>query len=131
MPRSHSPLRKITLHLARTKDHPDGSDAHGYILVAPLTDEGRIDATQWRDNPAACGVTRFWGGEELRHGRLAHRPGGVNGATWTFDYDASTLADDEAGFRLGDHRLTPGEYLSIRSPDGDLRTFKVAKVEAV
>ena len=126
---SKSHLFKITLHLARTQDYPEGSTQHGYSFIAPLKNDGRIDADLWRSQPQACIVRRFWGDEQPKHGRLLHRPGGSNGATWVFDYDARTRADDEFGFRFADHRFAPGEYVSIRDPDDDMRTFRVAKVD--
>jgi hypothetical protein len=123
-----SPLRRITLHLAREKAFPEGSSRHGYEIVAPLDDEGRIDAGVWRKHRNACFVHRFWGSEAPARGRLVHRPGGVDGATWGIDYDARTHADDEVGFRLGEHAFTMGEYVSIRDPDGDMRTFRVVEI---
>jgi hypothetical protein len=121
-----SRMSQITLHLARGKAFPEGSSRHGYEIVAPLDDEGRIDAALWREKRNACVVRRFWGAEPSLRGRLVHRSGGVDGATWGIDYDARTHADDEVGFRLGDHAFTVGEYVSIRDPDGEMHTFKVA-----
>jgi hypothetical protein len=122
-------LQRITLHLARTRAFPQGSSRHGYELLAPLTADGHIDLTAWKEHRNACVVHRFWGDEPRLRGRLVHRPGGKSGATWGFDYDVQTHADDEAGYRLADHVLAPGEYLSIRDPEGELHTFRVASVE--
>src|SRR5688572_12012268 len=36
-------LQRIRLHLARSKDFPDGSARHGYEFVAPLGEDGHID----------------------------------------------------------------------------------------
>ncbi len=121
-------LQAITLHLARAPDHPAGSAAHGYEFFAPLDDGGLIDLQAWRTNQEACTVRRFWRDEADRFGRLRHRAGGAAGATWIFDYDATTRSDDENGFRFGDHRFVVGEYVSIRDPDDILRTFRVADV---
>ncbi|MGL5116980.1 MAG: hypothetical protein ACRC7G_13175 [Beijerinckiaceae bacterium] len=119
-------LHQITLHLAREKAFPDGSMRHGYEIVAPLDGSGRIDAAVFREKRNACVVRRFWGDEPPVRGHLVHRPGGVDGATWGIDYDTRSHADDEVGFRLGEHAFTVGEYVSIRDPDGDMRTFRVA-----
>lgn len=124
-----SRLSRVTLHLARTNEHPEGSARHGYDFVAPLDAGGRIDLDAWRGLRNACVVHRFWNGDPPARGLLVHRPGGVGGATWGFDYDPRTHGDDEAGFRFGDHAFKAGEYVSIRDRDGDLRTFKVVKVE--
>lgn len=121
-------LKRILLNLARSKEFPDGSARHGYDIVAPLTPAGTLDVEAWRHARAACRVRRFWAGEKEELGHLVHRPGGPGGATWAFDYDPTASADDEAGYRLGDHVFRPGEYVSIRDEDGDLHTFKVISV---
>lgn len=123
-------LKKITLNLARTKAFPDGSIRHGYEILAPLDPDGRIALDAWKANRPACTVKRFWGDAPVERGFLVHRPGGVNGATWGFDYDSSTHADDQAGYRFGDHAFVPGEYVSIRDQDGEMLTFRVALVTA-
>jgi hypothetical protein len=124
-----STLMKITLNLARTKAFPEGSIRHGYEFVAPLDSFGHIDAKSWKHEKNACVVHRFWGGEPVRHGALVHRAGGDKGATWGFDYDRATHADDESGFKFGDHVIKPGEYVSIKDPDGDMETYKIVAVK--
>lgn len=126
---SHAiPLKRITLHLARSKQHPDGSARHGYEFVAPLRPDGTLDAEVWKEARAACRVKRFWEGEPDETGHLIHRPGGKGGATWAFDYDPAGSADDEAGYRFGDHPMTVGEYLSVRDEGGELHTFRISAV---
>jgi len=124
----HANLMKITLNLARTKQFPEGSIRHGYDFILPLGDDGKIDAAAWQAHRNACVVHRFRADEPIRRGQIVRRPGGSAGATWGFDYDASTHADDEAGFRFGDHLFRPGEYVSIRDPDGELETFRIVDV---
>jgi hypothetical protein len=124
----HARLMKITLNLARTKAFPEGSIRHGYAFVAPLDDGGHIDAKAWGEARNACTVHRFWGDEPIRRGFLVHRPGGESGATWGFDYDRTTHADDEGGFRFGAHIFKTGEYVSVHDSDGDLETFRIAEV---
>jgi hypothetical protein len=121
-------LMKITLNLARTKAFPEGSIRHGYEFVAPIDETGHINPTLWKDRKNACVVHRFWGDEPIKRGSLVHRAGGEKGATWGFDYDRATHADDEAGFRFGDHVFEPGEYVSIRDPDGEMETYRIAAV---
>jgi hypothetical protein len=123
------PLKRILLTLARSKEHPEGSARHGYELVAPLDPAGRLDLAGWRLAKRFCRVRRFWDGRVDDLGHLVHRPGGAGGATWTFDYDETSIDDDEAGFRLGEHVFAPGEYVSVRDEDGVLHTFKVAWVK--
>ncbi|MFZ4534637.1 MAG: hypothetical protein ACOYOJ_22875 [Alsobacter sp.] len=119
---------RIVLHLARSKANPEGSSRYGYDLVAPLDASGHLDVAAWKDARARCRVRRFWAGEPDQIGHLVHRPGGRGGATWAFDYDPAAHDDDEAGYRLGDHVISPGEYVSLADEDGELHTFKVESV---
>ena len=120
-------LKKVRLNLARDAEHPNGSAHHGYEFVAPLDEEGHIDAAIWREQRAECRVRRFWQGETDEHGHLIHRPGG----SWAFTYDIDGEDDDEAGYRFGLHAFVPGEYVSIKDEDGELFTFQVVTVEAL
>ena len=106
-------LKKVRLELARDKDFPNGSPAHGYEFVAPLHKDGKIDIAKWQRHRDECRVVRFWGA-----------------GTWAFHYvDEGDLdVDDETGFRFDDHVFRPGEYVSIREDDGELRTFNVRSV---
>lgn len=123
-------LHKVVLHLARNPLFPAGSDRHGYEIVAPLRNDGRLDAAAWRTEREHCRVRRFWAGLPDRHGRLTRKPGGPGGAQWTVDYDAKAQADDEIGVRFDRHRFAPGEYVTIADQLGP-HTFRVSSVEAV
>jgi hypothetical protein len=119
----------ITLHLARTPGHPEGSTQHGYELRAPLDATGHIDAEAWQESRELCRVRRFWAGEPDRHGWLVHRAGGAGGATWCIDYDDAESEDDEFGYRLDNHRFVAGDYVSIRDTGGELLPFRIASVK--
>jgi hypothetical protein len=124
-------LKCIVLHLARSKQFPQGSARHGYEVVAPLDATGHIDTQVWRQHQDRCRVRRFWEGEDDMIGRLVHKPGGAEHARWVFDYDPASEADDEAGYRFGAHAFAPGEYVSIRDEDGETHTFRVVSVQPV
>jgi hypothetical protein len=121
-------FKRIRLHLARSKEFPSGSSRHGYELVAPLDAKSHIDARLWKENRDLCRVRRFWGDEDDRVGRLVHRAGGSEHASWIFDYDESRSDDDEAGYRFDTHVFLPQEYLTLRDSKGE-HTFKVVSVE--
>lgn len=121
-------LQRITLHLARCQEFPDGSALHGYEIIAPLDASGHIDHEEWMKQRDRCRVRRFRPDEPDRIGRLVRRPGGIDGTTWLIDYDPNISTDDEAGFRLDRHLFKIGEYISIREDDGKLHTFQVARV---
>jgi hypothetical protein len=121
-------LYRITLHLARHPLYPEGSDRHGYEIVAPLSKDGKLDRSAWQHAREQCRVRRFWTGLPDRRGHLTRKPGGAGGAQWAIDYDAATSADDEVGFRLDEHRLVAGEYVTITDQLGP-HAFRVVSVE--
>lgn len=118
-------LKRITLHLARTKAFPNGSPDHGYEFIAPLDATHHIDAEAWHKVRDECRVTRFWGGQEQDIGHLVRRPGG----SWAFHYDVKGEEDDEAGYRFASHAFIEREYVSLKDQDGELQPFVVAYVE--
>ena len=116
-------LHKVILRLARNPGFPKGDDSQGYILTAPLDSDQRLDASAWRQNRSACTVVRDKPGEERdANGLLEHR-----GSNWFFDYEGSRDDDDEPVYRLGDHRLALGEYVTIHENDGKTLTYRVAQ----
>ena len=123
-------LKRIRLNLAQSKEFPSGSSRHGYELVAPLDEFGRIDPQLWRRYQDHCRVRRFWQGEEDQIARLVHRQGGTEHARWVFGYDPERgWIDDEVGYRFGAHKFAPGEYVSIHDDAGELHTFQVTSVQ--
>jgi hypothetical protein len=120
-------LKRIRLHLARSKEFPDGSADHGYELIAPLDSKGHIDVAYWKAYRDRCKVRR-WDGDDEQLGMLVHKPGGSEHAQWVFDYDKTRKDDDEAGYRFGSHVFALGEYLTLQGENGP-RTFKVVWLE--
>jgi hypothetical protein len=118
-------LTQIRLELARSKEFPEGSNRHGYEMLAPLDADGKLDAAAWKSVRERCRVHRFWGAGDEDVGHLVHRPGG----SWAFHYDVSGDEDDEAGYRLGSHSFNLGDYVSVRDEDGVLHTFRVVRAE--
>ena len=125
-----APLRKVTLHAARSKAFPEGSIRHGYDFVAPLTEDGRIDLEAWKAHRGECFAHRFWADEPAMRGLLVRHPGGRGGVTWAFEWKSPPGAanDEDEGFRFGDHAFKVGEYVSIREAEGELMTFRVTGV---
>ena len=124
-------LKRIRLNSARSKEFPSGSARHGYEFVAPLDRTGHINPQLWHQYRDRCRVRRFWHGKDDQVGRLVHKPGGAEHARWAFEYGPGADEDDEAGFRLGVHTFSPGEYVSIKDHGSELHTFVVTSVEAV
>ena len=120
-------FRQIRLELAREPGHPEGSNATGYDLVAPLDEKQQLSAEIWRTHKANCRVHRFREGEDDMVGRLARKPGGA----WYFDYDKDSDADDETAYHLGGERFVLGEYVSIRNEHGKMHTYRVVSVRGL
>ncbi len=123
------PLQRIRLELARSPDFPDGSREHGYDMIVPIDKAGHISLPGWKANRDLCRVRRFWGHDAPMVGHIVHKPGGTGGI-WAFHYDirGGKGQHDEAGFHFETHAFRPGEYLSIKEQDGELRTFLVKSV---
>ena len=114
-------LIRIVMRLARNPGYPDGDREHGYVLTAPLTSDGWLDPAEWREERERCTVVRFKPGDDKdADGKLTHR-----GEKWFFHYDEAEEGDDEPVFRLGDHRLAVGDYVTIHEADGDDLTYRV------
>jgi hypothetical protein len=121
-------LRRVRLELARDPDFPNGSRERGYDFIAPLDEDGHIDANAWRKLKDRCRVRRFWANEGDEVGHIVHKPGGA----WAFHYDIhGDPGHDETGYRFDKHKFVPGEYVSIREQDGVLRTFFVVSVREI
>ncbi len=121
-------FKHITLILARCPAFPLGSDKHGYVITAPIDADGYLDVDVCKTEQSLCLARRFSPDERDRLGRLQHRAGGPNGATWVIDYDPNATSDDERGFRLETHQFVPGNYVSIRDDEGKLMTYQVSRV---
>jgi len=114
-------IRHVRLELARCHDFPEGSPEHGYELTLPLTPDGHLDRDEWLTHRERTGVHRFWNGDEVR-GRLAHGHSG-----WKFVFNDGPDSE-EALFKGDRHRFAEGEYVTLTEHDGEMRTFRVARV---
>lgn len=120
-------LTRIRLELGRIEGFPNGSSAHGYEFIAPLTKDGHIDIAAWHGFKDICRVRRFWGGDPEEKGLLKRH--GEHG--WYFDYRRHDQNDDEPFFRLDTHRLVKDGYVSITEHDGVQRPFKIVLTESI
>lgn len=116
-------LYQVVLRLARNPGFPEGDDGQGYVIVAPLDVSDHLDVAGWRQNREACTVVRFKPGSDRdADGWLTH-----NGSHWFFHYDEAGEGDDEPVYRLGEHRLGIGDYITIHENDGETLTYRVTK----
>ena len=119
-------LTRVILRLGRNPGHPDGDEHQGYVIQAPLGADGRLDPALWRDKRDACTVRRFHRDEDAADGWLRHR-----GENWYFWYDEEDEGPEEPVFKLGAHRLAPGEYITVREADGEALTYRVAEATRI
>lgn len=116
-------MYQVVLRLARNPGFPDGDDRQGYVIVAPLDASDRLDVAEWRQNREACTVVRFKPGVERdADGLLTH-----NGSHWFFHYDEVDEGADEPVYRLGEHRLAIGDYVTIHESNGEALTYRVTQ----
>ncbi|MFK7841877.1 MAG: hypothetical protein AB8B54_06410 [Sphingorhabdus sp.] len=111
--------KTIRLELARTAEHPNGSEAYSYVFRVPLDDSGNIEPETLKAAEKRPVVRRFWPSEADQAGVVIASPKG-----WAFSYKVGE-DDDEVIFRLKDHPLAVGEYLTITEPDGRELPFRV------
>lgn len=120
-------FRQIRLELAREPGRPEGDHFTAYEILAPLSAEGHLDVETALAHRDACRVTRIRRGVEPEHGYLRRRPGG----SWAFHYDFDDGGDDDdPGYRLGEHRFVPGEYVTIQEDEG-AHTYRVISVKTL
>src|ERR687897_696697 len=100
--------REIRLELARIPEFPEGGSKRCYEFVAPLTDDGHLDAQGWHAQRSTCTVHRFWAGEDDGYGHLVHH----RGHHWAFHYhDMDDEEEEEPIFRFDRHRFAIGDYV--------------------
>jgi hypothetical protein len=116
-------MMKIRLELGRTNEFHNGNENHAYEFVAPITPEGHIDADAWQKERQNCVVHHIQDGNIVKSGLLTR-----TGQSWRFDYDKRTHADDEPFYKLDQHTMRPGLYVSIVEHDGIRKPFKIASV---
>jgi hypothetical protein len=122
-------LTRLTLRLSRNPDagFPEGDDQYGYVITAPLDKDGKLDSEVWRSHKRACTVIRFSPSDaERADGWLTHR-----GSNWFFHYDEDQEGPDEPAYKLGEHTLRTGDYVTIHEADGEDLVYKITGAQRV
>ena len=110
-------LTRVTALLAQGPGQPGGDIAQGLELHLGLTADGRIDPETYLIDPRPWTARRFrperadWHGEVVR-----------DDAAWTLR--GAPAADGPLWF-LEARSLHPGDYLTLRRPDGEGFVFRV------
>jgi hypothetical protein len=115
-------LSRIVLQMARNPGTPfgEGDDRRGYVIVAPLDADGRLDGEAFPAVHGKCQVRHFADGEPARTGTLSRR-----GENWFVHYPDG----DEQGVHLGDHSFRIGDYVTFRDTEDHAWTYRVADVK--
>lgn len=116
-------FKRIRLNLAHSKEFPQNSSLRSIRQVTSMRRCGGSTA-----RPGASDDSGRVNPDE--HGFLVYR-GGPEHRRWVFDYDATAEDDDESGYRFGAHAFRPGEYVSVRSEEGEMHAFQITTVEPV
>ena len=116
--------KSIRLELARTSDFPEGSASRAFLLHLPLDEGGLIDERSLGNAPAKATVRRFWPNEPDQTGHLIR-----HGRAWVFSYAVGD-EDDERLYRLEDHPLRIGDYVTLTEPDGSRFPFRVVRSQS-
>ncbi len=119
---SSSRLCRIAALLASSPRQPEGDTQCGMELVLCLTADGQPDllaaagGAPWR-------VRRFWSHRADWHGLLMP----LDDESWAI---RSSADPDEPLWHLLGKAFRPGEYLTLRRPDGRELSFRIVSVEA-
>ncbi|MCH8685915.1 hypothetical protein [Pedomonas mirosovicensis] len=111
----------LRLEKARTGDQPEGDPSYAYIVHVALTEDGSLDEEAMGADPRRATVTRYKAGEEDCHGWLTR----MKDRSWGFSYTAGD-DDDEPIAGLEFHKLTTGEYVTIKDhTTGEALPFRI------
>ena len=120
-------LTRLVMRLARNPDagFPEGDSRQGYVVIAPLGPDGELLEDEWRRTKDRCTVVRFTP-DNFREadGWISRR-----GDNWYFRYDEDDEGPDEPIYKLGEHRLRLGEYVTVYEADGDNLTYKITETQ--
>ena len=121
-------LKQVVLRLARNPGFPQGDHEQGYVIVAPLANDAKLDAIAWKDVKKHCTVKRFHTDKSLNaDGLLTHR-----GTKWFFHYDEEDEGVDEPLYRLEEHQLLHGSYVTIaHGDDAEALTYQVDDIRNI
>ena len=113
----------IRLDLARSREFPQGSREHSYLLRAPLDGQQTVDLEGLHAAPEKAEVLRSRPDEAEMRGYLIHKRRG-----WVFSYGPGDT-DDEPVFHLESHPLRIGEYVTVTEGDGTPLPYRVSLCE--
>lgn len=118
----------VTLVVAAGPGFPQGSPERRYEIDVALTPGGHLDAQAWHAEPAPWPARRIWPGAPSREGDVQYDP---DTESWSIRlFPAPGTATDAPLHALirNAGQLRPGEYVTIREPDGTEYSYRVVGV---
>ncbi len=117
----------VTLVLASGPGFPDGSADHRYEVELALDAGGHPDAAAWAADPAPWRARRLWPGSAVLEGDVQHDPDTGWSVTF-FGADADRPDAPLHGLIRSIAQVRPGEYVTIREPDGVEYSYRVVSL---
>jgi hypothetical protein len=118
----------VTLVMAAGPGFPQGSPDHRYEMSVTLTPGGQLDVQAWHADPKPWPARRVAPGGPAREGDVLFDPDTESWAIRLFPAPgAATDAPLHAQLRNAG-QLRPGEYVTIREPDGTEFSYRVVSV---
>ena len=114
-------MAKVLSLLARGAGHPEGDTDTGLELTACLTPNAHLDAAAFEHSPLPWPVRRTWPDREDWHGELVRVDEG-----WAI---RAARGDNEPLWDVTTKIVRPGEYVTLRRPDGEELIFRIVGVE--
>jgi hypothetical protein len=119
-------MAKVTLVLASGPGFPNGDPECRYEIEVTLDSTGRLDRAAWYADPNPWPAKRHWRDEWPRDGdvQLDEETGAWSLRFFPKPGEAGEAPPHELLMR-SNVPMRPGEYLSIREPDGKEFAFRI------
>ena len=118
----------VTLVVAAGPGFPQGSPIHRYEITTELTPGGHLDAAAWLAGPAPWPARRIWPGAPARDGDVHYD---ADTESWSIRLFPAEAAAGDAPLHARIHnagQMRPGEYVTIREPEGAEFSYRVVSV---
>ncbi len=115
-------MARVVALLAHGPGLPEGDTLHGMELHLCLNGQGELDLGAYKADPQPWRVRRYWPHREDWWGQLIE----VEGLGWALRAESDP---DEPLWQFTLRRLRPGEYLTLRRPNGEELVFRIVQVE--
>lgn len=118
----------VTLVVAAGPGFPQGSPDRRYEIEAALTPGGHLDAEAWHADPKPWAARRIWPGAPAQEGDVQYD---ADTGCWSIRLFPAPGAATDAPLHAqiqNAGQLRPGEYLTIREPDGAEYSYRVVGV---